>query len=501
MNKNEPVERHHTLIPAVENASIVFGDAESCSKDAIMIEGNTTSIEGYPIEGGSVAKSHGGARISKRKQKNKKTAYRKKQYASKVERTPPGGKINKKKNTVTPITSDSAISSRMEDPAASQTSPSRSKLQIPESESALYEDFVLQYIPTRNSSLTSQGTEVPSPPPLRSSATRTVPGATRVLGIRAPSPSSAEESAQAPNAQVVPTPLLNASLVVDDEGSCAVFAEPLNAPDMRASASSFRPSLKDRRCMIFIGVLIFAIVCFASGIVLFLGSQENPSQNDQLEGNRIVPSTQIPTLQPTNHLEFDPPSQDECMAIAEGRALLGEEEIVVKNFLVDMDVVLDPFRSMAPFLDILREQMQAILAPALVGCDDIFHRRLRRKVRQRQRDYVVANAVFEVALPNGRQCKADTPENCYRVVSNIDLFLQDDEKIVKLIGMIMEVFDEESLVQRLDLSTPFVSIEMVGVTSKNPTLSPTVAPTSPPSRQTFPTVEYEDEDNSVDGED
>lgn len=401
---------------------------------------------------------------------------------------------------LTTANEDSIILPRVGDPgppiSPSQMAPSRSKKQNPE-------PAPREYIPTRNGSISSLGTNAPLPPSLRSSSIA-VPGAVPVPGMIAP------------HAHVVPTPLLNASLVGEDDGDYAVFAEPMNAV-IRKSPYLFFPSLKDRRCMIFVGIMMLAIVCFTTGVSLVLGAEDNSTASDQLGDNAIPHVTQVPTLQPTEfpteHLDFDPPSHEECMDISDGKALPGQEEMIMKNFQVEMDVVLETQNDVAPLLDNLREHMQAILAPALVACDDIFHHLLRKRGRQLQMDYVVANALFDVVVPNGRLCKKDTPEPCHRVIANLDLYVNEDEKIVKLIGLIMSVFDDESLVDRLDLDSPFVSIEMVGVMSNNPTLAPTAAPmvvtdkpvripTSPPSRMTPQPVRdfYEDEDDEVDSD-
>eukprot|EP00980_Cylindrotheca_fusiformis_P000462 scaffold115_cov123-Cylindrotheca_fusiformis.AAC.2 len=399
-----------------------------------------------------------------------------------------------------PTTSDKSTftSQRPTSRVPSQTSPSRKSTQRNESDASTGPTTA---VPPRNESSSCSATASVPPPPLRRSADFVTPGATRVPGIRTRQPQRDEEQESSSSSdptvpQSDPTPLLSASLVVQD---VAVHAEPMGVMMMTDAKSELAQSSfscccssfgKVRRCRLLVCFLVLAIVCLAAGITLMLLHANNSSSNGE--------SSSLDNL-----LLLDPPTQEDCLAIANGREISGQAELILKTFQVDMDVVLDQFEDdiVVPWLDILREQMQRIIAPALVGChNNIFH--LRRHLRQRRKaeeqnksdSYVIGNAIFDsIQAANSGQLSssctaiAAASDSCVRVTAHIQLFVVDSTavKLSQLMNRIMMVLlleDEDtntSLVDRLELNTPFVSIHMVGVTSRDPaTASPTAAPIS-----------------------
>jgi len=336
----------------------------------------------------------------------------------------------------------------------------------------------------------SRGTQPPPPPPNRSK-----PGAVRVPGFQTDTATSTDNLASESTSQSAPTkssaPILQASVVVDEQeqsstpnrpsASMPVLAEPMKEGEESSKrSSSCCAMLKDRRLLTILVILIIIIIAFAIGITLVVMNKETITTNTvEYIATTPAPTTATtaptaPTAAPTEAPEFLPPSRAQCERIEAGEEVENQDQLILKTYHIELDVAISDFASLTPLVN----QMQAILAPMLAQCDDILNRSRHRQLRRNARiqgghrklisDYLVANAKFSKAtVQTNRSCKAGATQPCYKVIQTIDLYIKQDELDVRLISLIMDAFDGESLVDLLDLGYPFESIDMIGVTSSS----------------------------------
>jgi hypothetical protein len=366
--------------------------------------------------------------------------------------------------------------------------------------------------PTHNyNSLMSVKTSNPPQPPndlTRNEYLPTTPGAIRVTGLVTKDGGLNDDATIAIGGDTGHNPttsstdaegktLINAELVGEEDeegGTGAVSAEPMQEENPK----TFLQSLKDRRIMSMLLILVLAVATLATGLVLGLGKSEQSST--KLIVATIAPTpviiTPAPSSSPTRYIEFDPPSPEDCLKIANGEAVDGQEDRILRNFQVELDVVVESTNDIdSLLLGELTRQLQSVFATSLAGCDDVSRYLEKNHIRRRlQRKYVVANALVDADVAEGQSCRSGALGNCHRVVATLELYLKGAERIQKLLGLIIYAFDQDSLTTALGLGTHFISISLISIISTDPTEAPTEAPTAIPTRRpTFrPTVVIDD---------
>lgn len=314
------------------------------------------------------------------------------------------------------------------------------------------------------------------------------PGAVRVSGLGRENHHIAHNNNS--DDRTEDAPIVNADLVNEQEGQrqdWEVSSSYASASDLPVIAQAMKEestetshcsSLRDQRLFAILSILLIAIVGFAAGITLVLIKADAETETvsntalDPATSNSTALSiiTSPPTVQPTKGFDFVRPSQAQCHQIVTGKVVPGQEQLILKTYYVELDVVMHPsVTDMANHLDTLVNQMQARIAPVLVQCESLNARQLRGNpgYRNLQRsDYLVGNVKFlNATLPTNRSCKTGSPEPCYKVIETVNLYIKVEELDVRLIGRIMDAFNGESLVQVLDLQFPFEAIEAIGAAS------------------------------------
>lgn len=289
--------------------------------------------------------------------------------------------------------------------------------------------------------------------------------------------------------------LLNAQRIDDDDDHEGDIEEQQDPTEMvRAEpiidehkAKTFIESVRDRRVMF---ILLFGLLLVATALVtgLIIGLGQDISKKTRMFGTfspTPVPITESPSSSPTLYLEFDPPTPEECRRIAGGYPLENQEDIVLRHFEIQLDVSLSQNDVMINDpLTVLDQALQRNFATSLSGCDDVDYEGQGKMLRRRLlRKNVVSNAVFKTTIrDDSGPCRVTTPNTvCFRMVVTLDLYLKGEERIHKLLGLITNVFDRESLVDALGLGAPFHSLRFAAIKSTDPTDSPTQAPTLAPS--------------------
>jgi hypothetical protein len=323
--------------------------------------------------------------------------------------------------------------------------------------------------------------------------------------------SAVNEEEKSEDVPVEPVPVLAQAVVVKEE----VDKENQKLKENEEEKEILRRQLEDamirteeekrrnKRCMY---IFIFVVVVIIAGVGAYFGTYGSSTDNEEGEATPSADQSDSPTAAtsfnptipapttsaPTFGPRFDPPSEEDCAAIANGDALTNQEGAIVNEFDLTIDVT---FVSTSEtdmndaLMDELMNVIQQFLMPSLVGCvvEDI--RRLDAPVIRGNRKldtslrYIILNAIANGEYLAEESCEEDAEAPCYRVSVNLQLFLNEETRFFTLINFIAADFDGSTrpLVDRLGLADPFKTIQLVGVSSLTPTEAPTPQPSSLPS--------------------
>ena len=253
--------------------------------------------------------------------------------------------------------------------------------------------------------------------------------------------------------------------------------------------------------------------------------------NKDTEPIVIPPSTPTnqpvdqPTFRPVQNpteptFEFDPPTEDDCAAIAEGREIPDQDTLWKEEFDIEIDVVFDETpESMDSLMQTLKGRIQEVLLPALAGCPESQQERLlvsQRDILRGTRSlngstdpsdvYLTANAkvTFIREMPS-TACESSV-EPCYKWKVGLDYISKANVSVLTIITIIGRAFQSQQLVTRLDLQQPFKTIDAThikvrsssrppsakpSIATVRPTVSPqpTLVPTGTPTMSSRPTCE------------
>lgn len=237
--------------------------------------------------------------------------------------------------------------------------------------------------------------------------------------------------------------------------------------------------------MLIIGIVVGTLLYFYWDWVEDNVLSANSKNNNGGAATTDAPTIGNPTASPTELLLYDPPTLEQCEAIATGTFEPENEFSVPKTFEIPVDVNLEyEITDTDVMVDMLTEKLQSKLAPQLAGCSDV-ENTSRTLLRSRNLDatkYIIGNVKMEASHQPQAQCIVQS-ETCYRVLVDVMLYLHGNESTLPLVSRIGNVFEanDSSLIQKLELPSPFVDIAVHAVTATFATDSPTLSPTNKPS--------------------
>jgi hypothetical protein len=241
------------------------------------------------------------------------------------------------------------------------------------------------------------------------------------------------------------------------------------------SPSSLEEGNRSKKRGIIVGVIVL-VLAIGGGLAGFFLSQKDSNNEAPLALNPadapIVPGN--PTDMPIADLSYDPPSRADCIVMEGGKPLDVGQDVIVKDFVVQLDVTFSEQPGESFWVDWLQQRVQEIVVPDLVGCFDVPRKlgerdesylpQVDRNLNEDSR-YVVKFALIDAVL--GTSCVEPSPF-CRRVDVSLTLFLKGDENNFFLIDLIIDSLgrkSDDSLVQRLGLRQPFSSIGVEGVSA------------------------------------
>lgn len=242
-------------------------------------------------------------------------------------------------------------------------------------------------------------------------------------------------------------------------------------------------------------ILLLAVV---GGVVGFLMTRPGDAAAAVTESAPTVapnttasdPFSNSPTDNPTFVLLYAPPSTEDCAAIAVGNDVTLQNVMTVRTFEIVMDVAFDNEVDFTQYEDDLEQTIQESLAPALADCASDEQRKLR-VLQQRPNQYVIGNAKVGLTFQQTESCDS-TENSCYRISVILNLFLKGKERLLTLASLISDAFGSDPLASAWELPTPYQSVVIVIVNSKDetdsPTSEPSLVPTDSPPPSNVPLV-------------
>mmetsp|Transcript_21289 Transcript_21289/g.52456 ORF Transcript_21289/g.52456 Transcript_21289/m.52456 type:complete len:958 (-) Transcript_21289:151-3024(-) len=200
--------------------------------------------------------------------------------------------------------------------------------------------------------------------------------------------------------------------------------------------------------------------------------------------------TAMPSSSPTKEYLYDPPSAQDCQDIA-NRKLPLKDGWILRRFQVPMDVNLKyETTDVDTMTQMLVSHLQSDLAPVLAGCTHVVGETFLRGRRLDTTRFVIGNAILSAWHESDDVCATQT-RTCYRVMVEMSLYVQGTKSNTSLQNLVTDALEQagadgessSSLVNQLDLPSPFDDIKVRGVyptfTTNSPTTTPSDSPTKP----------------------
>jgi hypothetical protein len=164
-------------------------------------------------------------------------------------------------------------------------------------------------------------------------------------------------------------------------------------------------------------------------------------------------------------LVYDPPTAEDCTAIANGFKLKGQDDMIVEHLHVDIDVTLDSDVDLEPLLADFLEKMKQQLVPALAECPEDDRRGVRglRLLESSNPKYIIANTHVQVESLPKASCAVGSSKSCHRVLIKLELFLKGSENVSTLKNVIHGVALKRPLMETLGLESPYSQIDVVAM--------------------------------------
>ncbi|KAL3942264.1 MAG: hypothetical protein SGBAC_003503 [Bacillariaceae sp.] len=242
-------------------------------------------------------------------------------------------------------------------------------------------------------------------------------------------------------------------------------------------------------------IVIVILLLIAGGVGAFFGLQGGASEDQSDVGVTEMPrpyssnSTSSPTSNPTESLDYDPPTPEECERISAGLSLVGQESMETLSAEVQFDIELADDTDLNSLLPDLQKKIEEYLVLNLIGCPgNIDQRRLRegnhamdiaylKPIRRLNKlRYLVARAEVTVGIKGGASCQIESPL-CKNVVATFYLVLRGKEEPFRVFGLIDVALPLGNDVRpELLLDSPFDTVIVRRIDSSNPSDAPSSAP-------------------------
>jgi hypothetical protein len=258
---------------------------------------------------------------------------------------------------------------------------------------------------------------------------------------------SSGETSMAPHQSSSDQPLSLEAILVEEDGH--------NKYIVLATATKEGPGRcsSKYRLLLFLAGMLTRIAAIIVAIIVLIRCNDDGTRMEELP------------------LVYDPPTAEDCTAIANGFKLKGQDAMIVEYLDVDTDVTLDSHVDLEPLLPDFLEKMKHQLVPALAECPEDNRRGLRgiRLLESSNPKYVIANARVQIKYLPEAPCAVGSSKNCHRVLVKLELLLKGSEYLSTLMNVFYGVGLKRPLVETLGLESPYSQIDFVAINSGIPT--------------------------------
>ncbi|CAJ1933201.1 unnamed protein product [Cylindrotheca closterium] len=261
-------------------------------------------------------------------------------------------------------------------------------------------------------------------------------------------------------------------------------------------------------CLLFIFVVAIAAVGAWLGTSTTSSISKGPSQleGDGITGTNVtdlkadtVPPAQdsetitsSPSGFSNSIIDFEPPSAEDCAAVASRATIQGQEAMPVQRYKLELDAT--PFLPMdlSVSADIIEEKFRELLALALTGCNRVVRNLRRLRYLEGSFVYAIGNVALDASGVEGTQCVDDSNLRCHRVNVALDIVVKDDSvNVVDVIGEVSTFLGDGVLAEKLELAGLYDTITVTNlgyIDSATPPNSNDVAPSVGPTPTPTPTL-------------
>ncbi|CAJ1951196.1 unnamed protein product [Cylindrotheca closterium] len=253
------------------------------------------------------------------------------------------------------------------------------------------------------------------------------------------------------------------------------------------------PSCKRQILCIVLAVLL--LVAIGAGAAIVLGRRSSPSlaaitdtpiaspsnSTPPKQLTTIPPITFSPSSSPTRPLLYSPPSPEDCLSMANGNDVAGQDELFGRNFTIALRVAMLDESEISVLESRLQASLQEYLIPKLAECPSE-SRRLRQRNLALNR-YAIGGGTVGIQCMDNRSCTSkESSDVCYSCLMSLELLLKDNSiRYLDIIGKISTSMLKEDVVKSSGLDDLLGMLATVGVELGSPTDTPSLIPSKAPS--------------------
>jgi hypothetical protein len=227
---------------------------------------------------------------------------------------------------------------------------------------------------------------------------------------------------------------------------------------------------------------IFIVVVIIAGVGAYIGTRGSSTDDAEGEPTPIADQgdsptaatsfnpTTSPTGPPSELILYDAPTPEDCEKIAAGVAVEGEDELLERSFNMLINIQLTAQTDIQVLLLDFQDRFQQVLVLDLAGClmqnnTVVIANEIAPAGRSLQDNpYKIANGIVTAGVFEDMASQVES-ETCHAAIVNLLLKLRGEERMIALLGIILEVEGEKDLEEKLQLGPPFDQITVIQVSS------------------------------------
>ncbi|CAJ1962000.1 unnamed protein product [Cylindrotheca closterium] len=159
----------------------------------------------------------------------------------------------------------------------------------------------------------------------------------------------------------------------------------------------------------------------------------------------------------TIYLTYDPPTEEDCLAISQRMQTVDQIGTTLRSFGVEMYLTVASTANIVFLLTEIEPSMQRDVLPGIAGCDQGSSQVSKGNI------FVVENAVIKsISIGDFETCNQGAEELCSTLYLELDLFSKDNEvESEVLLDLVMRLFQNDGLLDLLSLDSPVQDLDFI----------------------------------------